>query len=61
MTKLSFEKIKKTRNPKSVVSKSFRLHPDVEAAFKKRAFEEGCSEIHLLEKMIVHYLNGVSD
>ena len=57
MTKITLNKIRTTKNKKTPVAKSFRLHPLVTEAFDKKAIEEGLKQVTLLEKMVVFYIN----
>ena len=57
MARLSLAKIRTNRDTATLVPRSFKIHPAVVKAFEKRAVDEGCSKISLLEKMIVEYLD----
>lgn len=57
MAKLTMQKIKETRCYEDLINTSYRFHPLVRSAFLKQANIEGCSQIHLLEKMVLFYLN----
>ena len=57
MPKLSLLKIKRSRESGTLVPKTFKIHPQIASAFTKQARDEGCSQVRLLEKAIVFYVN----
>ena len=55
--KLSMSLIKKARVKYPRMAKTFKVSPNVAKAIEKQASLEGCKQVHLMEKMVVYYLN----
>lgn len=58
MPKISLLKARRNRKPDKLVPKTFKLHLSIADSFNRQAFDEGTNQVHLLERMIVFYLNN---